>query len=287
MRGFLISFTFMISFPNCKLNLGLNIVEKRSDGFHNLETVFLPIPLSDVLEVVESDQDAFELHGKEVPGKKENNIVLKALEILRKDFPQIPSLSIHLLKNIPTGAGLGGGSSNATYMLTMLNYMFQLGLSQEQLLKYALVLGSDCPFFLANVPSYAMGRGEILTPCSIDLSAYHLYMVKPELHIDTKWAFSNLIPKLSTLNCKEIVENYPISKWKEYLINDFEHPIFRLHPELSKLKEELYQAGAVYASMSGSGSTIYAIFNKSMDLQFTINKLDQKFIEYFTFSASL
>ena len=257
----------MITFPNCKINLGLNIIGKREDGYHNLETVFYPLPFYDVLEIITSDktENEFFLTGVNIDGDSKNNLCLKAYEILKKDFPQLPFIKIYLQKNIPIGAGLGGGSADGAFMLTLLNEKFNLNVSEEKLLQYALQLGSDCPFFIKNKPCFAQSRGEVLEEIQIKLSGYKLLLVNPQIRINTSWAFSQIQPAVSKKPLKEIIQQ-PVSEWKKQLKNDFEQAIFAAHPSLQKIKLQLYNLGAIYASMSGSGSTIFGIFNSDTNL---------------------
>lgn len=250
----------MIRFPNAKINLGLNILEKRPDGYHNLETIFYPLQLHDALEFQTAQNLHLEVSGASVPGLPEDNLVMKAYHLLKKDFQRIPDLHIHLLKHIPTGAGLGGGSSDASHLLLMLNEAFQLDLNQETLMAYALQLGSDCPFFILNRPCFAESRGEILQPIHLDLSSYFFVLVKPELAVSTAWAFSQITPSKPSNSLSKLIQE-PISDWKEALKNDFEAPVFAAHPFLSQIKQSLYDAGAVYSAMSGSGSTIYGLYH--------------------------
>lgn len=249
----------MILFPNCKINLGLNITNKREDGYHNLETVFLPIPFTDVLEILPSDSFEFTATGLLI--NTDDNLCSKAYNLLKQDFPNLPLVKMHLHKAIPLGAGLGGGSSDASFTLRLLNEKFNLNINTEKLIGYALQLGSDCPFFIINKPCIATGRGEILQPINIDLSNYKILIVNPGIHIDTKWAFSKITPKQPSVSIKEIVSQ-PIETWKEQLQNDFEVPVFAEYPGIAKIKTNLYRQGAVYASLSGSGSTVYGIFKK-------------------------
>lgn len=260
----------MIQFPNAKINLGLNIIRKRVDGFHDLETVFYPIALFDTLEFIESNNLKFEMSGISIPGNMDDNIILKAYHLLKKDFPQLPNINIHLLKNIPTGAGLGGGSADATFMLMALNKHFHLEITKQKMVEYAAQLGSDCPFFIHNQPCKAAGRGEVLDIIHLDLSAYQFVLVNPKIHVNTGWAFSQLTPHQPTKSSFKIIQQ-SIETWKEELVNDFEKPIFEAHPILSEIKNKLYQSGAIYASMSGSGSTIFGVFNKDLDKE-KINK---------------
>ena len=253
----------MIAFPNCKINLGLYILEKRADGFHNLETIFYPVTLQDGLEIIQSTNETnqFTTSGLQVKGAKENNICLKAYELLKKDFPQIPAIKMHLHKAIPTGAGLGGGSADGAFTLMLLNKKFSLEISEEKLIEYALALGSDCPFFIKNKACIGTGRGEKLETIDIDLSAYRIILVNPGIHINTGWAFSKISPSKKRTSLKEIIQ-HPIETWKDGLANDFEAPVFGEFPEVKKIKETLYANGALYASMSGSGSTVFGIFEK-------------------------
>lgn len=249
----------MILYPNCKINLGLNITNKREDGYHNLETVFLPIPFTDVLEILPSDSFEFTTTGLSI--NTDDNLCIKAYNLLKQDFPNLPLVKMHLHKAIPLGAGLGGGSSDASFTLSLLNEKFSLNIKPEKLISYAIQLGSDCPFFIINKPCIATGRGEILQPINIDLSNYKILIVNPGIHIDTKWAFSKITPKQPSVSIKEIVSQ-PIETWKEQLQNDFEVPVFAEYPGIAKIKTNLYRQGAVYASLSGSGSTVYGIFKK-------------------------
>ena len=251
----------MILFPNCKINLGLNIIRKRPDGFHDLETVFYPLPFFDVLEVLQSDRFEFHHSGVQIPGNEKNNLCVKAWLLLKKEFPDLPELKIWLHKHIPIGSGLGGGSSDAAHVLNLANELFEMDLSNEQLFTYALKLGSDCPFFLLNRPCLARGRGEILDIIPLDLSAYSFMIVNSGIHVDTAWAFSQANPTLPTMPIDKIIVE-PIANWKSLLWNDFERPVIQHYPGLGKIKDKLYGAGAIYASMTGSGSSIYGIFNK-------------------------
>ncbi|MFM1970325.1 MAG: hypothetical protein RL731_147 [Bacteroidota bacterium] len=258
----------MICFPSCKINLGLRITQKRADGFHALETVFFPISIKDALEIIiDPDTSAapitFTSSGLAINGEPSDNLCFKAYGLLKKDYPSIPNIKMHLHKKIPMGAGLGGGSSDGAFTLVTLNQLFNLQLSEQALLNYALQLGSDCPFFIINTPAFATGRGEILTPTTVDLSGYSIVIVNPGIAISTKLAFSLITPKIPDNNLAAVIQQ-PISTWKDVLINDFEQPIFNSFPELANIKETLYQKGAAYASMTGTGSTVYGIFPTSM-----------------------
>jgi 4-diphosphocytidyl-2-C-methyl-D-erythritol kinase len=248
----------MLCFPNGKINIGLYITRRREDGYHDLETVFYPVKeMKDALEAV---RGAAELHlgGATVRGNREDNIVWKAYELMRKHH-DIPELEIWLQKAIPMGAGLGGGSADGAFMLQLINDYCKLGLSKEKLVAYALQLGSDCPFFIYNEPMFAKGRGEQLEPITLDLSEYRIELVCPQIHVSTKEAFSMLTPKPASFDLRKLA-SLPVREWKDHISNDFEAPVFARHPELKKIKQELYDKGALYASMSGSGSAVYGIF---------------------------
>lgn len=249
----------MIVFPNCKINLGLHIIRKRTDGFHDLETVFYPLQLTDALEVLSPGTLQFHSSGIDIPGAAADNLCLKAWHLLKKDFPFIPEVDIHLHKHIPIGAGLGGGSADAAFMLVHLNQRFQLELTKEQLLAYAAMLGSDCPFFILNRACYATGRGEVMEPLELDLKGCTIVLVYPGIHVNTGWAFKQLTPREPDVSLKEVIKR-PLEEWKGLMKNDFEIPIFEAHPELAAIKEEMYQQGSVYATMSGSGSAMVGIF---------------------------
>src|SRR6187399_1690125 len=251
----------MVSFPNCKINLGLNIVNKRNDGYHDIETIFFPIHLKDALELVEKEKLEFSTSGSLIEGEPKENLCIKAYNLLKKDFPELPTVQMYLHKAIPTGAGLGGGSADGAFTLKLLNKKFELSLSEKQLINYSLQLGSDCPFFILNKPCFATGRGEILEQTELDLSEYKFLIVRPPIHISTAWAFSTIKPFKPVKLIKQIIQQ-PIATWKAELINDFEKPVFENHPEIKKIKDKLYDEGAIYASMSGSGSAVYGIFKK-------------------------
>ncbi|MBP6358449.1 MAG: 4-(cytidine 5'-diphospho)-2-C-methyl-D-erythritol kinase [Sediminibacterium sp.] len=276
----------MICFPSCKINLGLRITQKRADGFHALETVFFPISIKDALEIIiEPDANAapitFTSSGLAINGDPSDNLCFKAYELLKKDYPTIPNIKMHLHKQIPMGAGLGGGSSDGAFTLVALNQLFDLQITEDKLMQYALTLGSDCPFFILNSPAYATSRGEILKPINVNLDGYTIIIVNPGIAISTKLAFSLITPKVPDSNL-EVIICESVSTWKDNLINDFEEPIFNSFPELANIKETLYQKGAVYASMTGTGSTVYGIFPTSI-----IDTLDFNFpAHYFVATAS-
>lgn len=256
----------MIAFPNAKINLGLRVLNRRPDGYHDLETVFYPVGLQDILEIIpapNSDQSVeFSSSGLELNISAEDNLCVKAWKLLKQDFPQLPSVKMHLHKIIPHGAGLGGGSANASFTLKMLNDLFKLTIHQADLAEYALKLGSDCPFFLVNKPSLATGRGEILTGLPVDLSNYSILLVNPKIHIGTAWAFAQLRGYSIPGKTKEIVLQAAES-WKTSLVNDFEAPVFAAYPELKAAQEKLYTAGAVWCGLSGTGSCMIALFRQA------------------------
>lgn len=263
----------MIAFPNAKINLGLQVIRKRPDGFHDLQTVFYPVALQDALEIVTAKDTArCSITGLKVEGDPSSNSCMKAYELLKKDFPQLPPISMHLHKTIPTGAGLGGGSADGAFALVMLNEKYHLGLSETALEKYALEIGSDAPFFIRNQPAYAEGRGEILLPVRLQLQAYHFVLVNPKIHIATPWAFSQVQPAADRGGLVEII-NSPVASWRDTLLNDFELPVFREYPEIGDIKKALYAAGALYASLSGSGATVFGIFERAVDLSFPAHYL--------------
>ena len=254
----------MITFPCSKINLGLDIVSKRPDGYHNLETVFYPIPLEDALEITVNDKpDApdytFTMHNASFDGSDEDNLVVKAYRILAADY-QLPKVTISLYKNIPTGAGLGGGSSDAAFALKMLNTIGKLNLSDEQLEEYAARIGADCAFFIRCTPSLATGIGNILTPVECPLQGYHLVLIKPDVHVSTKEAYSLVTPAQPMVPIADILPR-PVNMWASSMKNDFERSVFDKYPATAHIKEELYRMGALYASMSGSGSSFYGIFD--------------------------
>jgi 4-diphosphocytidyl-2-C-methyl-D-erythritol kinase len=258
----------MIAFPNCKINLGLNIIAKRSDGYHDLETVFYPLPLKDIAELIAADKETqFSVSGLKVKGTTEENLCFKAYGLLKKDFPQLPPVKMHLHKVIPMGAGLGGGSADGAFTISLINKKFNLGLSDDKLSQYAMQLGSDCPFFIKNKPCFATGRGEILEQIDLDLSAYKIVVVHPSIHINTAWAFSVINPKSPIKSIREIIKQ-PVSSWKNELRNDFEEPVFLKFPEIKNIRDIFYNAGAVYASMTGSGSAVFGIFKREEKVSF-------------------
>lgn len=276
----------MITFPCSKINLGLDIVSKRPDGYHNLETVFYPIPLEDALEITVNDKpDApdctFTMHNASFDGSDEDNLVVKAYRILAADYP-LPKVDISLYKNIPTGAGLGGGSSDAAFALKMLNTIGKLNLSDAQLEEYAARIGADCAFFIRCIPSLATGIGNILTPVECPLQGYHLVLVKPDVHVSTKEAYSLVTPAQPVVSIADILPR-PVNMWASSMKNDFERSVFDKYPATANIKEELYRMGALYASMSGSGSSFYGIFDSEQSEE----KIAQVFPDCFRWSCRL
>lgn len=259
----------MITFPNAKINLGLDIVEKRPDGYHNLETVFYPIPLCDILEITPTtEKDApdytFKMYNAVFDGNDDDNLVIKAYKALAADY-KLPKVDISLYKHIPTGAGLGGGSADAAFALKMLNEIAALGLTAEELRTYAARIGADCAFFIDNTPAYATGIGNILTPTECSIAGYYLVLVKPDIHVSTKDAYALVTPQKPQVPLTSIAKR-PIGQWKGEMKNDFEKSIFAKYPEMAKIKDDLYSMGAVYASMSGSGSSFFGIFKEEQDI---------------------
>lgn len=248
----------MITYPISKINIGLQVTGKRPDGFHNLETVFYPVQLRDALEVIEADHLEFQLSGLNLEGDPQKNLVIQAYELLKSDY-RLPSVKIHLHKNIPTGAGLGGGSSDAAGMLMLMNDLFHLKIGKEKLLHYALALGSDCPFFIHGKPVYATGRGEIMEDVGLDLRDYFLILVKPPVFISTAEAYRHIVPQGSRLSLKGLT-GFPVHKWKGNVLNQFERFVFEKYPEVGCIKQILYEQGASFALMSGSGSCVYGLF---------------------------
>ena len=254
----------MLIFPNAKINLGLSILNKREDGYHNLESIFLPIPITDSLEFIESDELKFDCN-IEIDNEKSNS-VLMAYNLLKEKF-ELPLLSIYLYKNIPIGAGIGGGSADGAFMLRGLNDFYELGLTNKELKDYANKIGSDCPFFIDNKPSFVEGTGEILSEIELDLSDYYFAIINPNIHISTKEAFADLtLANKDRASLLSVIKNEPIENWKNHIFNDFESSVFKSHPEIEKIKTDLYQKGAIYATMTGTGSTVYGIFKNKIDL---------------------
>ena len=262
----------MITFPIAKINLGLNVVEKRPDGYHNLETVFYPVGIKDALEVYEMDKDFpsdadcdLKVTNIHIEGDEQRNLVCRAYQLLKQDFPTLPRVHAHLYKGIPTQAGMGGGSSDCGFMITLLDEMFHLGLTEQQMIDYAARLGADCAFFIFNKPCYAEGIGEKLQPIGLSLKGWYLAVVRPAIPVSTKEAFSLITPQYPPQNCRDIVMQ-PVETWRDALTNDFEKSVFTLHPEIGAIKDRLYDMGAVYAAMTGSGSSLYGLFRQPVSL---------------------
>ena len=269
----------------CKINLGLNVVERRPDGYHNLQTIFYPVPLYDELTIREKDslimdgEDTLTLGGNPLEGEVWDNLVLRAVRLLRQEGFPIPPLNIDLRKVIPSGAGLGGGSSDAACMVTSLTRLYGLPLSEEQMESLVSKLGADCPFFINPRPLYAEGIGDVFTPISLDLSGWYLMLVKPEVHVSTREAYAGVHPHQPAYSLLDVVKQ-PVGAWASRMVNDFEESIFFNHPLLSEIKEELYRQGAAYASMSGSGSTIFGLFRSRPNCE-------EHFAGHFTFVCQL
>ena len=257
-------------FPFAKINLGLNIVERRPDGYHNLETVFYPVPIKDTLEIQEMDGTSPSVHacdlkvtGVLLDGDEQHNLVVRAYNLLRDEFPdRLPCLHVHLHKSIPVQAGMGGGSSDGAAMLCLLNREYHLGLTDEQLIARAARLGADCPFFVLGKPAYAEGIGERLKPIDLSLQGWHLAVVRPPVPVSTREAFALITPRKPLKNCLTIVSQ-PVDTWRDELHNDFEHSVFAQYPLIGQVKERLYELGAVYAAMSGSGSALFGLFRQA------------------------
>lgn len=251
----------MVVFPNAKINIGLQVVSKRDDGYHDIQSVFYPFyELFDALEIVENNEFKFKVTGLTVPGDLTDNLIVRAYELLKHEY-DLPNVYIHLHKKIPMGAGLGGGSSDASFTLKALNQLFSLNISDLKLEEHALRLGSDCPFFIKNRAVYAFGKGNKFENVSVDLSEYEIKIAYPDVHISTAEAYDRIKPKLTKYNCKDLVLA-PIEQWKSTIVNDFEAHLLKKYPAILSLKQKMYQEGALYASMTGSGSAVYGIFNK-------------------------
>lgn len=264
----------MLCFPNAKINLGLNITEKRSDGFHNIKTVFYPIGWNDALEIILVNQEEvdsglkqeFNIHlsGLKIQGELKDNLLYKAYYLIKAITP-VPPIEVYLHKNLPMGAGLGGGSADAAFFINLLNEQLNLNLSEDVRLNVARQLGSDCAFFIKNKPVYATQKGDVFSPISVDLSNYFIVVVYPNVHSNTKEAYSLVKPKQPDVSIPDVLK-LPIEQWKDLLKNDFELSIFSKYPIVQDVKEKLYENGAIYACMSGSGSAVFGIFKAEVDL---------------------
>ncbi|MCE2496172.1 MAG: 4-(cytidine 5'-diphospho)-2-C-methyl-D-erythritol kinase [Flavobacteriales bacterium] len=271
----------MIYYPNAKINLGLNVLNRRPDGFHNLETVFYPVPLCDIIEVTEKQggrpgEVEFSAGGFPISGDG-SNLCVKAFESLAKDC-ELPFTRIHLYKRIPMGAGLGGGSSDAAHTLVALNYIYDLGLRPDDLVRHAAQIGSDCAFFIKNEPVFATRRGDCFHETHVDLSGWNLVLVYPNIHVGTAEAYACVDKHPDDRGLRRNIEQ-PVEEWRHHIYNDFEGSVFPLHPQIDLLKDKLYEVGAVYASMSGSGSTCFGLFKEEIDLSV--------FDDYFTWQGKL
>jgi|SRR6185437_1010148 len=255
----------MIIFPNAKINIGLNVISRRPDGYHNLETIFYPVKINDALEIIETDELSFQSSGLEIPGRVEDNLCIKGYHLLKKDF-DIPPVKIHLHKHIPIGAGLGGGSADAAFFIRLVNQYFSLGLTDVQMTGYARQLGADCAFFIQNKPLFAFDKGDEFESIKLDLSNYKIVVVMPPVHVSTAEAYGGVKPAPVQHSLMELIYK-PVGEWKHYIKNDFEASVFKNHPAIRGVKAALYEAGAIYASLSGSGASVFGIFDKTPDLE--------------------
>lgn len=260
----------MIVYPNAKINLGLNIISKRTDGYHNIETLFYPIGLSDALEIVfpEGAENQYQLKvtGNSIDVADEDNIIIKSLRKLQS-VRSLPFVGVHLHKVVPTGAGLGGGSADAAFFMKHVNELLALGLSTEDLERLSATIGADCPFFISNKPAFATGIGDVLTPVEVSLSGLHMVLVKPQVSVPTKVAYSKVRPAEPKVRIPDILKR-PVAEWRDVLVNDFEESVFSEFPVIAELKQKMYDAGALYASMSGSGSSVFGLFESKPQMEF-------------------
>ena len=279
----------MITFPCAKINLGLNITSEREDGYHNLETVFFPVPLTDALEVKLMHNDFpscepcdLKITGNAVDCDEQNNLVVKAYKLLAQDF-SLPRVHMHLVKRIPMQAGMGGGSADGAFMIRLLDERFRLNMGIAEMERYASRLGSDCAFFITAEPSFGTGRGEVLEPVQIaenNLQAFYIVIVKPAVAVSTREAFKQTVCRQPEHCCRDIIRQ-PVETWKAMLVNDFEVPAFKQRPELAAIKQQLYNLGAVYAQMSGSGSAFFGLFRNEPQ------QVKEAFPGCFTFASKL
>ena len=254
----------MLAFANAKINLGLNLVEKRADGYHNLETVFYPIRINDVVELIDAEETSCIIRGLSIPGNDGDNICVKAFKQLQIDF-KLPHQQIVLLKNIPIGAGLGGGSSDAAFLIKLVNEKFKLGLSISEMQAYARELGADCAFFIENKPVFAFEKGDQFEAIEIDLSKYFMVLIKPPIHVSTAQAYATVNVKRPSTSLKNLI-HLPLKEWKTAIFNDFEASVCSKYPQIDEIKTKLYNAGATFALMSGSGSSVFGIFEQEVSL---------------------
>lgn len=255
----------MVTFPNAKINIGLYITEKRADGFHNLESCFYPVGWCDILEILPADELSFKSTGLPIPGSPDSNLCLKAYHLLKQDF-DIPPVTIHLHKVVPIGAGMGGGSADCAFTIKTLNELFVLHLSIEQMENYARRLGSDCAFFIQNQPQYCFGKGDEFADITIDLTGKFIVLVNPNIHISTAEAYSGVKPQKNEIDLREVLKE-PVQTWKNVVKNDFETHLLPKYPRIENIKNKLYELGASYASMTGSGSTVFGIFEEAIEAQ--------------------
>lgn len=269
----------MIVYPNAKINIGLRIVARRTDGFHDIETCFFPVFLCDILEINETNSTTtFSTSGISIPGKDEENICVQAWHLLKRKF-DIPPVNIHLHKLIPIGAGLGGGSADGAFMLKGLNDLFNLKLSEQSLLKSAAELGSDCAFFISNQPAIGKERGNILEPLNLSLADFKIILINPGIHIGTAEAYAAIKPMRPESELKELLSK-PVSEWKDKVLNDFEAGVFQKYPEIQEVKRKLYELGASFAAMSGSGSTVFGLFYNAIP-----DEVNNVFGNYFLYNT--
>ena len=252
----------MIAFPNAKINIGLAVTAKRPDGFHTIESVMVPVRMNDILEMIISPNQefSFSFSGIPLPGDYKNNLVYKAYQLIKKDF-SLPEVHIHLHKIIPIGSGLGGGSSDAAFALKLLNQLFDLEIPASRLNDYAAKIGSDCAFFIQNQTAFATGKGEILEPLTLDLDSYSIVIIKPDIHISTALAYSWIRPAVPEIPPEQLVR-LPVNEWKGKVINDFEPEIIKRYPIIETIRDHLYEIGAAYCSLTGSGAAVYGLFEK-------------------------
>lgn len=261
----------MITFPNAKINIGLNIIEKRPDNYHNLQSVFYPVQLKDALEVIENKEKnagpvIFTSSGIPIPGNGSDNLCCKAYRLIHADYP-LPPVKIHLHKHIPIGAGLGGGSADAAFFIKLIKELFDLSISWGEMHHYARSLGSDCSFFITNKPVFAEGKGDEYESIGLDLRSYFIVLIYPNIAVSTATAYQQVKPQKPARSLEHDILNLPVEQWKDYIKNDFEQSVFEVYPVLKSIKKKLYANGAVYASMSGSGSAMYGLFKQPVSLK--------------------
>jgi 4-diphosphocytidyl-2-C-methyl-D-erythritol kinase len=254
----------MIVFPNAKINIGINITSRRTDGYHNIETIFYPVKIFDALEVLPGNKLTFHSSGLDIPGMAEDNLCVKGYHLISRVY-KLPPLNIHLHKHLPIGAGLGGGSADVAFFIKLLNEQFNLKMTTDQMLDYARQLGADCAFFIENKPLFAFEKGDQFESISVDLSKYHIVLVMPPTHVSTGEAYSGVKPAPVKDSLYELIAE-PLGEWRKLIKNDFEESVFKNHPVIRGVKAALYEAGAIYASMSGSGASVFGIFNEKPDL---------------------